>query len=231
MSGSRAVSTITGITESAGYCCRFLSTANPSPAGNPRSRTIRWGCSFCAMAMAEYPSHTLIVSKLLARRRRLNACLRSGSSSTTIIFARFMGSASALFSVRMFLFLLFDQTLFIPKVLLDHFGDIVGDAPDLLLQRPRISGWRPGHVFSGHRYSAGGLQLGLSSKLIANTIHQDLCLLHVGGCNHEKCFDRTGAPSGRKNQILVHIDTLTQQFETLLAGILPASAARFRQRR
>src|ERR1700675_879086 len=45
-SGSRAVRTITGMTESAGCSCKLFSTANPSPAGSPRSRMIRWGCSF-----------------------------------------------------------------------------------------------------------------------------------------------------------------------------------------
>src|ERR1700730_10589149 len=45
-SGSRAVRTITGITESAGYSRKCFNTVNPSPAGSPRSRMIRWGRSF-----------------------------------------------------------------------------------------------------------------------------------------------------------------------------------------
>src|ERR1700730_9259457 len=92
--------------------------------------------------MAEYPSPAFTVSKLLARRRRLKACLRSGSSSTTIIFARFMGCPSLLLSVRILVVLLFGEVVPAPKTLLNNFGDIIGNAKDLLFQGPRVGGGR-----------------------------------------------------------------------------------------
>src|ERR1035438_10696347 len=168
---------------------------------------IRWGCSFCAMAIAEYPSQTLMVSKLLARRRKLRSFLRSGSSSTTMILARFMGSPSLGLSVRILVVLLFGKVLLIPETLLHDPGNIIGNSPDLLLQGPRIGVGGPRNQLGRHPQGAAGLQLRQCAHLLADPIHHDPDPLHVGGGDHKKRFDRTARPHRWKNQILIHVDT------------------------
>ena len=48
---SRAAKTITGILDKVSLSRSRCKTAYPSPAGRPRSRMIRFGCSFCATEM------------------------------------------------------------------------------------------------------------------------------------------------------------------------------------
>src|ERR1700722_5185686 len=121
------------------------------------------------MAMAEYPSQTFTVSKLLARKRKLRACRRSGSSSTTMIFARFTGCPSASFSVRMLLILLFRELRFVLKTFLYNFVDAIGNRPDLLLYRPRVRSGRNCNRFASYTQGTHGLQLRQRSDFGAAT--------------------------------------------------------------
>src|SRR5689334_12675171 len=75
-----------GIPASRGILRMRSSTVKPSPAGRPRSSTIRSGCSRCAAETAETPSPAKIGAYLLALRRTLIARRWSASSSTTRIF-------------------------------------------------------------------------------------------------------------------------------------------------
>src|SRR6267378_5177426 len=108
--------------------------------------------------------------------------------------------------------------------MLNHFGDVISNAPDLLLQGPRVGGGRVRNLFSCYAQSATGLQPGQGPDLIADAVHQDSDPLHVGGGDHKKRLYGAAGSGGWKNQILVHVDAKAQAFQTLLASFLPASA-------
>ena len=108
--------------------------------------------------------------------------------------------------------LLFGEVLFAPKTLLNDFGDVIRDTPNLLFKDAGIGGGWSGNLLRRYAQSAPGLQPGQGPDLIADPVHQDADLLHVGGGDHKKRFNGAAGPSGWKNQILVHVNALAQAF-------------------
>src|SRR5437879_13611033 len=99
--------------------------------------------------------------------------------------------------------------------MLNDSGDVISNAPDLLLQGPRVGGGWVRNLFSCYAQSASGLQPGQGPDLIADAVHQDAHPLHVGGGDHKKRFDGAAGSRDWKNQILIHVDAKAQAFQTL----------------